>query len=87
MSFKLIVENNNEVTLKKESHEPYNLFLERVKFLILCLNNDMPLKQCISLSFVYRNKKLYNSSYNKELEELITNIESKQNDFIEPIDI
>jgi hypothetical protein len=73
MSFKIQIEKQ-EINLEQEAHEPYKLFLDRVKFFLECINQNFNIEKSTSLSYVYRNKELYNAVYQEDLEELIRSI-------------
>lgn len=59
---------------KKDISEPHDIFIQRVRFVLLALDQNLPLKQCISLGYAYRNKLLYNTSYQSDVEKLIIKV-------------
>ena len=79
MSFKIQVASE-EISFDQEIHEPYNMFLVRVKFFLECINQNFTVEKSTALSYVYRNKELYNATYQKDLEELLTSIINKMSE-------
>lgn len=57
---------------KRDIFEPYNVFISRIKFVLVALDNSIPLQKAIALSFAYRNKEIYGIKYQQDIEEQIS---------------
>ena len=79
MSFKIQVASE-EISFDQEIHEPYNMFLVRVKFFLECINQNFSIEKSTALSYVYRNKELYDATYPKDLEEVLASIVNKMSE-------
>jgi hypothetical protein len=70
----LYIDPNHKYDFKKEIYEPFNIYLQRIKFVLIALDCNIDIIQAMTLGHVYRNKILYNVQYTNEIENLVIKI-------------
>lgn len=56
---------------KRDSFEPYDVFMSRIKFVLDALDNSVSFQKAITISFAYRNKEIYGIKYQQDVEDQI----------------
>jgi hypothetical protein len=71
-----ITVDSETVVLEQMSFESQDIFISRIVFFLKALDLGLEKQKAITLSYVYRNKLLYNVSYTTDIEKRIQEIVS-----------